>query len=269
MYSSRLIQISFIYLLLAIVSTNSMARTHKLIENMTWPEVEAAIKIAPVIIIPIGAAAKEHGLHLPMNTDLIQANYFRDRLLERMDDIIAAPTFTYGYYPAFLEYPGSTSLDLNTSIAFIVDVSRNFHRQGARKIYFLNMGVSTLKSLAIAQKQLRRENIIIGYTDLIKFFNQPEIKKLKQQTRGTHADEMETSTMLYIAPAVVNMDKAKKDDLPDLGGNGNLTRNPHTTEGVYSATGAWGDPTLANKAKGKAIADAFTDYLIKDIEGLV
>src|SRR5476649_540253 len=83
MYFSK--RIKLLLVLFSLTSMDVMAQTQKLIENMTWPEVEAAFKSAPVVIVPIGAAAKEHGLHLPMNTDLVQANYFRDRLLERMD----------------------------------------------------------------------------------------------------------------------------------------------------------------------------------------
>ena len=37
-------------------------------EAMTWPQIEAALKSSPTILIPIGAGCKEHGLHLPMRS---------------------------------------------------------------------------------------------------------------------------------------------------------------------------------------------------------
>ena len=35
----------------------------------TWPEIEQAFNNNWPIILPLGAGCKEHGHHLPMNTD--------------------------------------------------------------------------------------------------------------------------------------------------------------------------------------------------------
>jgi hypothetical protein len=48
-------------------------------EALTWPQIEAALKSSPTILIPNGAGCKEHGFHLPMNTDLLCANYLVSR----------------------------------------------------------------------------------------------------------------------------------------------------------------------------------------------
>jgi creatinine amidohydrolase len=177
-----------------------------------------------------------------------------------MEGVLAAPTINYHYYPAFMEYPGSTSLDLSTAIGLILDISRGFAQQGFHKIYFLNTGISTLRALEEAENQLKRENINIDYLNLLEFSEQPEIKKLETQKRGTHADEIETSMLLYMAPAVVRMEKAQKDDHEEKPGG--LTRNPEAETGIYSPTGAWGDPTLASKEKGEIISNALLKYLI-------
>ena len=54
--------------------------------------------------------------------------------------------------------------------------------------------------------------------------------------------------MLYIAPESVRMNQAAGDLSPDK--RGPLTRDPHG-KGTYSPTGAWGDPTLATREKGR------------------
>lgn len=43
------------------------------LESLTWPEAEALFRRtpAPVIVLPVGAWTKEHGLHLPLNNDWI------------------------------------------------------------------------------------------------------------------------------------------------------------------------------------------------------
>src|SRR6476661_9088563 len=79
------------------------------IEHMTWDEVARHIANGAAAILPIGAAAKQHGFHLPLNTDRIQAEWLAARLAETIDALIW-PTLSYGHYPAFVEYAGSISL---------------------------------------------------------------------------------------------------------------------------------------------------------------
>lgn len=239
---------------------------HKLIENMTWSEVAELQKSTKVIIIPLGAQAKEHGLHLPLNNDYIMANYLRNRVLEKLNHALALPTINYSYYPSFLEYPGSTSVNAQASQQVIVDICRSLAQQGFKKFYILNVGFSTIKPLAAAKKKLSAENIAMEYLTPQDFFDSPVIKRLEQQKRGSHADEIETSMMLYMAPQIVHREKAVKDDNLDVPGP--LTRHPNSS-GLYSPTGAWGDPTLATSEKGKIITEAFVEYILKQVNQFV
>ena len=79
------------------------------IENLTWDEVSRRIAQGAAAILPIGAASKQHGFHLPMNTDRVQAEWLATQIAARIDALIW-PTLAYGYYPAFVEYAGSASL---------------------------------------------------------------------------------------------------------------------------------------------------------------
>ena len=79
------------------------------IEHLTWDEVGRRLAQGASAILPVGAAAKEHGFHLPMNTDRVQAEWLAARIAGRFDALIW-PTVTYGYYPAFVDYAGSVSL---------------------------------------------------------------------------------------------------------------------------------------------------------------
>jgi creatinine amidohydrolase len=69
--------------------------------------------------------------------------------------------------------------------------------------------------------------------------------------------------MLYIAPDTVNMKRAVKDFNPRRAGG--LTRNPNATRGIYSPTGAWGDPTLATREKGRITVEALVDAILSEI----
>jgi creatinine amidohydrolase len=134
-----------------------------------------------------------------------------------------------------------------------------------RRFYILNTGISTLRALKPAAELLAADGILMQYTDLQKLTGAVE-KQLSKQEGGTHADEIETSMMLYIAPRSVDMKKAVKDYHPSKGRG--LTRDPNNQEGTYSATGIWGDPTLATREKGKKIMEALVTGILKDLEEL-
>src|SRR5436305_848630 len=96
------------------VSSALMAQSRGvLLEDLTWIEAEKVLTRNAVVVVPLGAAAKEHGPHLKLKNDWILAEYFRNRLLER-SAVVVAPTMGYHFYPAFVEYPGSTTLSLET-----------------------------------------------------------------------------------------------------------------------------------------------------------
>ena len=93
---------------------------------------------------------------------------------------------------------------------------------------------------------------------------------LFSQPAGSHADELETSLLLAIAPDVVRVAKAVREipDRPDARG---MFVPPmyHREPGPgYSATGVYGDATLATPEKGRAIAAAMIEDLIAGVDQL-
>jgi creatinine amidohydrolase len=231
--------------------------------DLTWVEAEKALRPETVVVIPIGAESKEHGPHLKLNTDYIQAEYYKRQILERAD-VVVAPTVNYSFYPAFVEYPGSTTLRLETARDMLVDICRGLARYGPRRFYALNTGVSTVRALVPAAETLAAEGILLRYTNILEVGAEAE-KRVKQEAGGTHADEIETSLMLYIDPGSVDMRKAVKDYHPSE--SGGLTPNPHAA-GAYSASGIYGDATLATREKGEAVAGATVEGILREIEAL-
>lgn len=233
-----------------------------LLETLTWQQAEKVLTPETVVVIPLGAQSKEHGPHLPLGNDWNMAEYLKRRVLESAD-VVMAPTVNYSFYPAFVTYPGSTSLRLETARDMVVDICRGLARFGPRRFYVLNTGVSTLRALRPATEVLAAEGITLHFTDLLRLTGEVE-KQVGQQEGGTHADEIETSMMLYIAPGTVDMARAVKDYHP---GKGPLTRNPQEP-GIYSESGVFGDATLATRAKGERVVEALVRGLLSDIEEL-
>ena len=252
------------FLLALLTASIGFAQQHGIVlADLTWPEAEKALKPDTVVVIPIGAESKEHGPHLKLKNDSILAEYFKRQVLERAN-VVVAPTVNYHYYPAFVEYPGSTTLRLETARDLLVDICRALSRYGPKRFYALNTGVSTVRALQPAAEILAAEGIQFRYTNFLEVGAEAE-KRISKQEGGTHADEIETSLMLYIDPASVDMSKAVKDYHPSK--SGGLTRDPNKP-GVYSATGIYGDPTLATKEKGEVMARGILEGVLRDIEAL-
>jgi creatinine amidohydrolase len=255
-------------ILLLIIATSLIATAQSkpkavLLEDLTWVEAEKILKPDTLVVIPLGAQAKEHGPHLKLKNDWLIAEYLKNQVHQKAE-VVIAPTINYNFYPAFVEYPGSTSLRLETARDLIIDICKSFSRFGVRRFYILNTGISTLRALKPAAELLASEGLQMNYTDLQKITGAVE-KQIGKQEGGTHADEIETSMMLYIAPQSVDMKKAVKDYHP---GKGRLTRDPNNKEATYSATGIWGDATLATREKGRIIIETLVTGILKDIETL-
>jgi creatinine amidohydrolase len=232
------------------------------LETMTWPEAEKALQSFPVLMLPLGARSKEHGHHLPLNNDWIMAEYLTKRVMARVP-VLVLPTLQYSYYPAFLEYPGSVHISAEHSKGMILDLIQSFTRHGCRQFYVLNTGISTIRVLREVKDIIEKQGHRFSFTYEV---SRPEKLRedIQEQQGGTHADELETSMMLYMAPEIVRMERAVKDyhteDKP-----GPLRRHRPFENGVYSPTGAWGDPTLANREKGRILTEALIDVIVEDL----
>jgi creatinine amidohydrolase len=233
------------------------------LSGLAWTEAEKVLTPDRIVVLPLGAAAKEHGPHLTLGNDEILAEYYADRVLAARD-VALLPTLTYGFYPAFLDFPGSTSVSFETQRDMVAEIIRSVARHGPRRFYVLNTGVSTARPLRATAELLAREGIVMQFSDVLRIGKTAE-DAVREQTFGTHADEIETSMVLYMRPAAVRMEKA----VADGGGaaSGPLTRD-RAKGGHYAPSGVFGDPTLANRQKGERIVEQAVTDLLAGIDAL-
>jgi creatinine amidohydrolase len=248
--------------ILLILAATAMAQSRSVrLADLTWKDAAAALTPDAVIMIPLGAQSKEHGPHLKLSNDWLMAEYLSTEVMKRIA-VVTAPTLNYGFYPAFVEYPGSASLSLNTARDVVIELCRGFAHFGPRRFYVLNTGVSTRRPLQAAADELAKDGITMRFTDIGKASEAVE-KEITQEKEGTHADEIETSEMLYIAPDSVNMKLAAADYPQGSPFQWKDAQAPH-----YSPSGVYGDATLATRAKGERIAKAQIEYIVREIEAL-
>lgn len=233
------------------------------LENISWTAARDILSPESTVVIPLGAGAKEHGPHLPLSTDFIQAEGLK-KIIAKQRKVIITPTISYGYYPAFIKYAGSTTTYWHTSRDLIVEIIRTLSGFGPKRFYIINIGVSTTPTLAAAASILKTEGILLYYSDYRRVNFTKIGDDLKKASYGGHADDLESSNILYLRPELVDMSKAQNDssakDKPS-------PMTPYLLEGgTYNPSGINGYARLADKRTGKKYLEAFAAALISEID---
>lgn len=253
-----------------IVSTPAPAQTSTgslVLAETTWPEAERRLTDDAVVLFAYGNASKAHGAHLPLASDFLQAEYVKEQVARRTS-VIVAPSVPYGYYPPFLEYPGSTTLPLSVARDLVTSICRSYARSSrVRRCYMIAHGPITRPVVEQAARVLASEGILLRGTDW-EAGKAAGVAAVREQARGSHADEIETSMLLFIAPGSVDMQKAVKElgAAPETGGR--MIGNRPERDGVWSPSGVFGDATLATRDKGRRIVEGLVDAVVKDVEAL-
>ncbi|MBM3524238.1 MAG: creatininase family protein [Alphaproteobacteria bacterium] len=242
------------------------------LEDLTWPEVKARLDAGAVVVVPIGAIAKEHGHHLPLSTDYRVARELGARIAVALP-VLVAPVISFGYYPAFVAYPGSQHLRSETFIALLTDILAKLIADGARRLAVVNTGVSTEAPLRVVVRNLYAATGVRVHTADIRGLGR-RTKALMAQKLGGHGDESETSTMLAIAPELVKLDRAVVDYGHALSEPQTVFYTPTVFVGDpaagpdYSVSGVRGDPTLATREKGVAVLEDMASELVDGLRKL-
>ena len=200
------------------------------LEDLTWQEAKVRFDAGAVVVVPVGAASKAHGPHLPLKTDALTARALAQNLVERLP-IVAAPVVGFGFYPAFTAFAGSQHLTADTFKALMRELVGNLRGHGVRRVAILNTGVSTEKPLDELSGELGEIAVLH-----MRLFG-AEADALFDNLEGGHADERETSVMLALEPRSVRMDRL----IP---------------EGDFKTTAATGDASRASAFKGERLVDA-------------
>jgi creatinine amidohydrolase len=235
--------------------------------DLAWPEAERLVREVPIVVIPFGAGAKEHGPHLPMNADAKVMEFLTDRAVAELP-VIVAPPILHGWFPAFREFPGTEVADPDVFAAYVKEVALSLVKQGAQRIVFLNTGISRATGLpiSIVAREIRVETgtptMVASWDDI----EPPEVEELAEQRVGGHGDEMETSIHLFLQPDLVDMDKAVQDYRGAGEGYpgyrpGLFSRDPN--DPAYSETGLFGDPTLATAEKGERALELLSEQWLR------
>lgn len=234
------------------------------IANVSWQQADKALKQDIPCLLPVGAACKEHGFHLPLNADYLQAEWLAKQLAMQFN-LIVWPTLNYGFYPAFVNYPGSASVSTDIFQQFCSDIITSICQHHDNQLIILNTGISTITPIQSAIKNsdfCQQVHLINVYSG--ERFAAVE-KQVQTQPGGGHADEIETSIMLALKPESVDMQHAVAGIDKKVAGPLQFSEPADVN---YCPSGSIGDPTNASAEKGRKLLKAILQDCRQTIDEL-
>src|SRR5947208_1090235 len=92
-------------------NTMSRAATEYRYEKLTWPEINDAVDMGKVCIVPCGSV-EQHGPHLPLDVDIVCPQgiaYGAGKAVP--DKMLVLPPVWYGYTAHVMDFPGTINND--------------------------------------------------------------------------------------------------------------------------------------------------------------
>jgi creatinine amidohydrolase len=242
---------------------------------LSWTAIAALPdKDRVVLIQPVGAI-EQHGPHLPIAVDSVISQAVLGRALTQLDGAIPAyalPPLNYGKSNEHWHFPGTVTLSAQTLIATLMEVGESLYRAGFRKWILLNAHGGQPQIMDIVARDLHQLHADFEVFPLF-VWRAPNITKSllseKESQLGIHAGDAETSLLLAILPATVDMTQAVCEYPHGLPENSTLTleRNlpiPWMTRDI-SRSGVIGDATTATADKGEQIWRSLADGWVQVI----
>lgn len=230
----------------------------KILEEMSWPEIDAGLKQTQTIILPVGAT-EEHGPHLPIFTDTIQAVEVA-REAARLRSIFVAPPVHYGVCRSTRGFPGTITVSHDSLRSYVYDILLSLYESGFRKVMILtgHAGGQHISALEEAcQMAAAQRDFLLS---MVSLFDLIDTQAVEAKGDG-HAGEIETSFMMLIRgdlvkgrPAAHFPNRPRFLILKDVR---HLMNN-----------GIMGDPSRASPEKGKLFFDMAVRGVLEALEEL-
>lgn len=225
-----------------------------------------------MVLLPWGAT-EPHNLHLPYLTDCILSHDIAVDVAVKALDKYGLRCMVMPYVTAGSQNPGQRELPFcihyryETQKAILTDVVASLYAQGQRCMLIINgHGGNTFKSM-IRDLSIDYPDFLIACSEWYTFVPKEGYFDLP----GDHADEVETSVMMYYHPELVNLDEAGSGS--SCGFCSQMLREkvawiPRHWQQVSSDTGI-GDPRKATAEKGERYTQAVVERYAQLVSELV
>jgi creatinine amidohydrolase len=206
-----------------------------------WPGIPGDL----TVLIPVGST-EQHGPHLPFDVDTVIARAVcAEAARLRGADMRVAPAVAYGASGEHQDFPGTVSIGTEVLTSTLVELGRSA-RLWAGRLVFVNGHGGNIDALERALTLLRAEGTDAAW--------------LPCRHGEGHAGRAETSLMLHLDPARVELDRAapgRTEPMQDL-----LPRLRAEGVRAVAPNGVLGDPTGASAAEGEALLQRMADEVV-------
>lgn len=257
---------------------SSRAATEYRYEKLTWPEINDAVDLNKVCIVPCGAV-EQHGHHLPLDVDLVCPTGIATGAGKAAPDkILVLPIVAYGYTGHVMDFPGTINTHYEHFMHQVLDITKSLAYHGFKKIILLNGHGSNMPNLDLVARRTNLETdaecVLAAWWNLLTVDKEflPRWRQSKFPGGCAHACELETSLYMYLDGENVRTDQIRngtisfnEEDSPfnwvDLFAAGPATLISWTSS--YSATGVLGEPELATPEKGREAYEEAVKQLVR------
>ena len=226
-----------------------------------------------IAVLPV-AATEQHGPHLPLSVDTVLVNGIVAAALSQLAadlKVLFLPTQAIGLSPEHARYPGTLSLKNETILRLWTDIGESVAASGITKLVLFNAHGGNVSVMDLVARDLRARLDMLVYS--VSWFNLPlmdvqggdanALFSPQEHRFGIHGGDIETSMMLALDPAHVDMGKAQdfasaaqvRSTRYDMLGNGNSAKLGWQMQD-YNPAGAVGNAANATADKGQVMVSA-------------
>lgn len=221
-----------------------------------------------IVLLPVGAI-EVHGDHLPLDTDCKLAERIARKVEEQLGEEKCAilPCIPYGQVWSLGDVPGSIHIADKVLSSYLYEIIKSLERFGVKRMAIINSHMGNGAAIKTAMRKAYEDSLNIK----VYQFTYPEANSVIQKVCTTkrsheilfHADEIETSYMLYLAPESVDMKKAicQEIDFPEEYDFTSIKWSEFMEKAVL------GDAASASAEKGKKIIDAVVEKIVTVLKG--
>jgi len=226
-----------------------------------------------VAVLPV-AATEQHGPHLPLKVDTAIVDGVIDAAIAHLaadSQALFLPTQTVGFSPEHARFAGTLTLKAETVLRLWTELAESVAATGVRKLLIFNAhgGQANLMDLVARDLRARLDMLVFSVNWYALPLASPQGEDLnsmfspEEQRFGVHAGDLETSMMLAIDSAHVNMAVASSFSSSaqvrassfDILGNGKTAKFAWQMQD-YNPAGAAGNAGAATVEKGTAVLGA-------------
>ncbi|MGD1008344.1 MAG: creatininase family protein [Ignavibacteriaceae bacterium] len=212
------------------------------------------------------AATEAHNYHLPYCTDIIESELIAAEAAriawKNGAKIIVMPVIPFGVNSGQYDITLDININPGTQSLILNDIVEVLNRQGIYKLLIVNgHGGNNFKQM-LRELGLKFPKMFLASCDWYKVVNKSDYF----ENEGDHADEMETSLMLYLSPNLVlpleeaGDGNAKKIKIEGINEGWAWTERKWSL--VTKDTGV-GNPKKASKEKGEKYFKAVSEKLAR------